>query len=120
MNIRLERIAHALQKIAGEVVVTSAQNREHDFGIISTHHAEISKDLSYVDIFVSSEKNVSHLLEFVRPLSHTVKHRIATEIHLRKLPEIRWRIDTEKQKQHTILSLIHELDQQYGLSRETP
>jgi ribosome-binding factor A len=74
--------------------------------------------MSYADIFVQSQEDSQTLPKFLAPLAQKIHAKMGKEIGLRKTPKVRFRVKKEKRNSADILSLIHELDQKYGLSQE--
>jgi ribosome-binding factor A len=120
MNIRQERLAQAIQTYASEDIIAYEQSRNHDFGIISVLGVVLSSDYSYADVSVMSQRNEKSLPKFLTPTEERTRRRITKDFSMYKTPRLRYRIDLKEKSKNDILSLIHSLDTQYGLSREHP
>ena len=118
MNLRQKRLADSIRTYASEEVLNFEQVRPHEFGIISVVWADVSEDYAYADIQVRSQANEKELPHFLAPIAHVIQRRIAKDFSLRKIPTFRFRKAENINPETDILSLIHSLDTQYGLSRE--
>lgn len=118
MNLRQKRLADSIRTYASEEVLSFGQMQNHDFGIISVIGAEIADDYAYADISVRSQKNEKDLPHFLAPMAYLIQRRVARDFSLRKIPTFRFRKAENINTETDILSLIHSLDKQYGLSRE--
>jgi ribosome-binding factor A len=118
MTIRQERLADVIQKYASEDIITYSQMHDHDFGVISVLSVTVSPDYTYADISVMSQNHRESLPKFLTAVEPTTRRRITKDFSLWKIPKLRFRIDKKEGKTTDILTLIHTLDTQYGLSRE--
>lgn len=118
MNIRQKRLAESIRAYASEDIQKLCELAEHDFGVVSVIEVDVSPDYEYADVYISSQKNEKDLPHFVAPTAPTTKRRLTKDFSLRKTPNIRYKIAQRQKNTNDILSLIHSLDQQYGLSRE--
>jgi ribosome-binding factor A len=118
MNIRKERLADLIQRYASESVLAYEQAHDHDFGIISVLSVDVSTDYSYADISVMSQKNEVSLPKFLSPTEGIIRKYVSRNHTLWKIPRIRFRINKKDKNTNDILTLIHSLDTQYGLSQE--
>lgn len=118
MNLRQKRLADAVQRYASENILAFEQAQSHGFGIISVIKAEITEDYAYADIYVRSQKDERNLPHFLAPIAHIIQKKLAKDFSLRKIPALRFRRAQEISQENDILSLIHSLDAQYGLSHE--
>jgi len=119
MKLRHERLAEAIRQIASEHLIRYCQEYGTTEWIISISDVEISSDESYADIYVSSshteeEKQLPNMLS---PLAWKIMHDIGKNIAIRKSPKVRFKVQKKTKNNQDILSLIHSLDKQYGLSQ---
>lgn len=118
MNLKQKRLAETMKIYAAEEILSYEQMKEHNFGIISVTSVNIKDDYQYADIYAHSQQNEADLPHFLAPIAHTIQKKIGKDFSLRKIPSIRFRKASEISQENDILSLIHTLDLQYGLSRE--
>ncbi len=118
MNLRQKRLADTLRQYASEDIQKFEEFHTHDFGIISVIEVEISPEYEYADIYVTSQSNEKDLPHFLAPCANDTRKRIVKDFSLRKTPFLRYRVGKKQKNTSDILSLIHSLDTQYGLSRE--
>lgn len=119
MKIRTERLSHSIHSIASSEILTFSQEKDHNFWIISIIEVILSKDESYADVYVSSHEDEENLPKFLAPSAKIIEHAIGKNLGIRRSPKIRFRIKKNLKSAGDILSLIHSLDKQYGLSEES-
>jgi len=118
MTIRTDRLTESIRTIAIDEILTFSRDYEHDFWIISVLSVIISSDKSYADIMVHGQWDDKELTQFLAPISGIIHTRISRELWLRRTPRIRFRVAKNINNTADILSVINQLDQQYGLSKQ--
>lgn len=118
MNLKQKRLADAMKTCAAEEILSYEQMHEHSFGIISVASVTITDDYQYADIYVHSQFEEEKLPHFIAGVARMIQKKIGKNFSLRKIPSIRFRKASEVSAENDILSLIHTLDLQYGLSHE--
>lgn len=79
-------------------------------GIISIVRVEVSNDLSYAKVFVSSiGGNNEELSKGLNSASGFIRHELAEKMHIRKTPELRFISDDSIEKSIHIAKLINEI-----------
>lgn len=117
MTIKSDRLKDAIKTLAYEEIVAFAQSIEHTHGIISLLDVVISSDKSYADLMVFGQGENKELPKFLSPISGRIYLKISKELALRKTPRIRFKVAKNAENKKDILTLIRELDEQYGLSK---
>ena len=117
MTIRSDRLSECIRTLAIEEILLFSREHDNDHGIISVLEIIISSDKSYVDIMVHGQGDDKALTAFLAPIAGIIHTRISRELWLRRTPRIRFRVARNIDKKGDILSLIQELDKQYGLSK---
>lgn len=117
MTIKNDRLAESIRITATEEILTYCRDYEHDHGIISVLSVSISADKSYADISLHGQGDDKELTHFLAPVAHQIHTRISRDLGLRRTPRIRLRIAKNIDAKWDILSIIQELDKQYGLSK---
>ncbi len=120
MNLRQKRLADAIRTYASEDILAFEQLRPHPFGMISVIEVEVSVDYEHADVSVSAQFEEKNLPHFLAPSAENIRRRVGKDFSLRKIPHIRFRTNKNQRKTADILSIIHSLDTQYGLSHENP
>lgn len=118
MNLRQKRLADSIRAYVWADIQTLCEFRDHDFWVVSVIEVTISPDYEYADVYLSCQKNEKDLPHFVAPTAEETRRRLVKDFSLRKTPHLRYKIGKKQKDTNDILSLIHSLDQQYGLSRE--
>ncbi len=118
MNLRQKRLADSIRAYASEDIQKFEEFHDHDFGIISVVEVIVTPDYEYADIYISAQRNEKELPHFVAKVASETRRRIVKDFSLRKTPLLRYKLGSKQKDTGNILSLIHSLDQQYGLSRE--
>jgi ribosome-binding factor A len=117
MTIRSDRLSECIRTIAIWEILSYSRDYEHTHGIISVLEIVVSSDKSYADIMVHGQWDDKELTSFLAPIAGVIHTRISRELGLRRTPRIRFRVAKNIDKKGDILSLIQELDKQYGLSK---
>jgi len=119
MKLRHERLTEHIRNTASEVITELSRENIADYWIISVTDVVISADESYADLFVTShtgsEKELPKILARFAP---SIEKALAKRLSIRKIPRIRFKAKKNAKNSNDILSIIHSLDKQYGLSEE--
>ncbi len=119
MNLRQKRLADAIRTYASEDIMNFEQLHTHTFGIITVVEVDVNSDYDYADIYVNSQKDENLLPHFLAHCAEITRKRIGKDYSLRKIPILRFRVGKKQKQTAEILDIIHSLDRQYGLSRQT-
>ncbi len=117
MTIRTDRLSESIRNLAITEILVFSRDHENDFGIISVLEVIISNDKSYADVMIHCQWDDKELTHFLTPIAGIIHSRISRELWLRKTPRIRFRIAKNNNEKTDILSIINQLDKQYGLSK---
>ncbi len=117
MTIKTDRLSESIRILATEEILAHSRDYENSHGIISVLEVIISSDKSYADIMLHGQWDDKELTHFVAPIAGNIHTRISRELWLRRTPRIRFRIAKNINQKADILSVINQLDQQYGLSK---
>ena len=80
-----------------------------NFSTISITWIKISRDLSYLDIFVSSFKNWDILPKALAKHWYYIQKRLNKALEIRKIPKIRFRYDSSWKKAESLTIKINNL-----------
>ena len=119
MTIHQDRVAEAIRTIASEEIIRFLEFSPHDFWVVSVTDIIVSRDGEYADLVVSCTENLEYLPKFLKELALPIHLRVSRDLGMRRTPKIRFRKMKNQKKPEDILSIINELDRQYGLSTET-
>jgi len=107
---RLVRAQSISKKIIWEYFITNARELTTTFGIITITYIDISSDLSYMDIHVSSMMNHDWLTKELSQHAHPLQRVLGKEIAFIKVPKIRFKYDTSWKDSSEIYSTIKNLN----------
>lgn len=117
MTIKTDRLSESIRIIATEEILAHSRDYENNHGIISVLEVVISSDKSYADVMIHGQWDDKELTQFVAPIAGNIHTRISRELGLRRTPRIRFRVAKNINGKADILSIINQLDLQYGLSK---
>ncbi len=117
MTIKTDRLSESIRILSTEEILSHSRDYENNHGIISVLEVIISSDKSYADIMVHGQGDDKELTQFLAPIAGKIHTRISRELWLRRTPRIRFRIAKNINEKADILSIINQLDRQYGLSK---
>jgi len=118
MTIRTDRLTESIRTIAIDEILSFSRDFEHHHWIISVLDVVISSDKSYADIMVHGQWDDKELTQFLAPIAGIIHTRISRDLGLRRTPRIRFRVAKNINQAADILSVINQLDLQYGLSKQ--
>ena len=95
-QFRMKRLGQTIQEIIGSLIIEGKikDNRVNTF--LSITKVDVSKDLSYADVYVSdirgkiNEKEVDGL----QSAAGFIQSQLAATMHIRKIPKLRFHADT--------------------------
>ncbi len=117
MTIKTDRLSESIRIIATEETLTHSRDYDNTHGIISVLEVIISSDKSYADVMIHGQWDDKELTQFLAPIAGIIHTRISRELWLRRTPRIRFRVAKNIHEKADILSIINQLDRQYGLSK---
>ena len=94
---RTERVANLIQEKIGTLIVDGCIKDPRVDSFLSVTRVDVSKDLSYADVFVSGYKSRSELITSVAGLSSAagyIQSLLAASMHIRATPRLRFHADT--------------------------
>lgn len=106
---RLKKMNSLLKEIVWRCILENTQESQNDFWLITINKVELSKDMSYLDVFVSCIKNEGKLTKFLANYAQDVKESINKKITLRKTPIVRFRYTNEMEFFTNLLNKINSL-----------
>jgi ribosome-binding factor A len=93
---RLERIGTLLQEKIGSFIITGKIKDPRVDSFLSVTHVQVSRDLAYADVYVSSFKTEKGLAKGVAGLQSAagfIQAQLGREIRLRQTPRLRFHVD---------------------------
>jgi len=104
---KLESVAHEIiseyftHNITWEII--------NDHWIVNINSIQISPDLSYLDIYVSSFKNNKTLAKTLANYTTWIQRFFNKKLEIRKLPKIRFRFDEKWKISSDVCNIINEI-----------
>ena len=107
MANRQERIASIIRKNVTEII--QFQIRDPHLGFVSIPEVRVSKDFSYADVYVSfiNEEDEKPSLEVLNKARGFIRSELATKLDIRRVPEIRFKVDDGWKKEARIEELLN-------------
>jgi len=95
-----ELVAHEVAKVLGRLLP--------DF-LVTITEVEVSKDLAYAKIWISSLKSDEITRKSCSECSHEIQSHLAKTLDMRKTPKVRFLIDKRERQAQKIEELIREI-----------
>ena len=106
---RLKKLESISARIISEFFIEELREVESDFWLINIAQVEISSDLSYLDIHVSSFQNQDILTKTLAKYAPEMNRKLHKKLSLRKMPKIRFRYDESWEISSEIIGTINNL-----------
>ena len=95
-SLRTGRLGSLIQEKIGELIVGEKLKDPRIDSFLSITRVEVSRDLSYADVFVSSYKSETGLIKGVDGLQSAagfIQAQLAKTMHIRSTPRLRFHAD---------------------------
>lgn len=113
---KVEKLGFIVQEVVAPHIIDYANLKMEEFWIVSVVEVVVTSDYSYVDIFVTSQKNQNKLPAYLSDIWWKIRAVIGKEINTRKIPIVRFRLPKIKKDTKDITDLINEISKEYGLN----
>lgn len=110
MTIKHDKFESIAREIISWLIHDEMEMEEVDFGPITVTKAVVSKDKSYLDIYVSSFKNLDILPKTLAKHWFNIQRNANKLIKIRRVPKIRFRTDKSGEDMAYITWVIDKLD----------
>lgn len=107
---KLKKMNSLLWEIVSASIYESSSEIQSDFWLITVNSVNLSVDMSYLDIYVSSIKKGEILCKTLAKFAQKVKEDINSKIILRKTPIVRFRYNDEMEFWADLISKIEALE----------
>tara|TARA_B100000287_G_C20189215_1_gene605462 strand:- start:180 stop:578 length:399 start_codon:yes stop_codon:yes gene_type:complete len=111
-NYRIEKVSSLLKK---EITLIMQSDLENDLlrsNFINISKIDLTKDLQFCKIYISSTANEAIRKEIIDNLNNTknfIRHTLGQRIEMRRVPEIVFKDDQVFEKGLSVLKLLEEL-----------
>lgn len=106
---RLKKLENVSCELLSKIIFEETRDIIGDFSMINVLYTEISSDLSYIDVWVSSLNNGALLTKALAKKNYIIQWKYNRAIQIRKLPKIRYRYDESWVTSEKILQTIKEI-----------
>ena len=101
-----------LHRIISEEILNYMQFKEHNYWIITVIDIKLSKDLEYLDIFLSATNFKKDLFKFIKPVIKNIKRKVSRDLAKYKSPIIRLKDASVKDSESKVLDLLNEISRE--------
>jgi ribosome-binding factor A len=116
---RIERVGHLIQEKLGALIVEGKIKDPRVDSFLSVTRVEVSRDLSFADVYISSFKSPRSLSTGIAGLQCAagfIQSRLAREIRLRQTPKLRFFEDAGFREAFDLIKKIEGLEKIEELS----
>jgi ribosome-binding factor A len=116
---RIERVGRLMQEKLGALIVEGKIKDPRVDSFLSVTHVEVSRDLSYADVYVSSFKSPEGLARGVEGLQNAagfIQSQLAGQIRLRQTPRLRFFEDAGIREGFDLIKKIERINKHEDLS----
>ncbi|MDR1128011.1 MAG: 30S ribosome-binding factor RbfA [Treponema sp.] len=114
---RIERVGHLIQEKLGALIVQRKIKDPRVDSFLSVTRVDVSRDLSFADVYVSSFKSPGSLstgIAGLRSAAGFIQSQLAREIRLRQTPKLRFFEDAGFREAFDLIKKIEELSRNEG------
>ncbi len=111
-DFRIERVARLIQEKIGSFIVEGIVKDPRVDAFLSVTRVEVSRDLSYADVYVSSYKTEEGLKKGVAGLQSAagfIQSQLNAAMHIRQIPKLRFHEDAGIKDGFDMIKKIEEL-----------
>ena len=113
MSTRNERIAEEIKKVLSEEIRTTVTDKEPDIGMVTITEVEVTKENETATAYYTSlNSNREFVQETLDKFNGLFRKAVATNIRLRKAPEVKFKYDTSIDYGQKIESLLSDIKDQ--------
>ncbi|CAD2079080.1 30S ribosome-binding factor RbfA [Jeotgalicoccus meleagridis] len=110
MSQRNERIAEEIKKVLSEEIRTTVSDKEPDLGMVTITEVEVTKENEIATAyFTSLNNNKEFVQDTLDKFNGLFRKAVATNIRLRKAPEIQFKYDNSIEYGQKIESLLSDI-----------
>ncbi|MCL1959805.1 MAG: 30S ribosome-binding factor RbfA [Spirochaetes bacterium] len=110
-QFRAERLGQTIQEKISSLVLEGKIKDKRVNSFLSITKVNVSKDLSYADVYVSEirGKNVERGAEGLQSAAGFIQSQLGLAMHIRKIPKLRFHSDTSIGESFDLIKKIDEL-----------
>ena len=111
-ELRTERLGCLIQEIIGSLILTGKIKDPRVSAFISITRVNVSRDLSYADVYVSNireAENPKRGAEGLQSAAGFIQSQLNTSLKIRKIPRLRFHADTSIREGFDLIQKIDQL-----------
>ena len=115
-EFRVERLGHLIREIIGALVLEGKIKDPRVSPFVSITRVDVSRDLSYADIYVSDIRetaNIDRNAEGLQNAAGFIRSRLGSALRVRKIPRLRFHPDTGIRDGFDMIQKIEELGKEF-------
>ncbi len=112
---RVEKLAALIRREIGQLLLSGIRDERVHLGMVTVTEVEVSGDLQHCKIFVSvygDEDKRGIVLDGLEAASGYLRGEIGRKLHLRRAPELVFRLDRGIEKGTSVLNLLGRLEEE--------
>lgn len=106
----LNKFESLAKQVISKIIYNKTENLDNDFGLITVTKTKISKDLSYLDVYVSCFRNKELITKSLAKEGFFIQREANKAIKIRRVPKIRFKYDEEWEIQARVTTNMNKLD----------
>jgi len=108
---RMERLGQAIQEKISSLILEGAVKDSRVSAFLSITKVDVSKDLSFADVYVSDirGKNIDKGTEGLQSAAGFIQSQLGSAMRIRKIPHLRFHPDTSIGESFELIKKIDEL-----------
>lgn len=110
---RIQRLGRQLQEEIGSFIVSGKVKDPRVDTFLSVTRVEVSRDLGFADIYVSSFEDSKTLARGVEGLSSAagfIQGQVGAKLHIRHIPKFRFHVDLSLKEGFELVKRIEEIN----------
>jgi ribosome-binding factor A len=111
-EFRIERLGQQIQEMIGALVLEGKIKDPRVSAFISITRVNVSRDLSYADVYVSNineDANIQRNAQGLQSAAGFIQSQLGNALRIRKIPRLRFHADTSIREGFELVQKIGEL-----------
>jgi len=111
---RVDRVSSLLKKEITLIIMNDLQSEIMSNGFIDLTKLEISRDLQYCRIYVTTggDKKICEVVEYLNTSRKTIRNLLSQRIDMRRIPEINFKEDKVIEKGLNVLKILEQIKEE--------
>jgi ribosome-binding factor A len=111
-EFRTERLGQLIQEMISALVLEGKVKDPRVTSFISITRVNVSRDLSYADVYVSNineNANIEHNAQGLQSAAGFIQSQLGKNLHIRKIPHLRFHADTSIREGFDLIQKIEKI-----------